>query len=179
MRNLSIFVTSSALLLLFACTPTLNWREVRLESPEGSALKAQLPCKPDAATRQQQLAGIQLNLSMMGCIAGEATFTLSRIPLSDPLTAPKVLAAWQAFALRSLSAQPATVRGIKIAGASAWPPTARVTLAGTTTQADIAWFAQQTPAGLTLYQAAMYVKAPAKPVSNEAVTTFFESLQIQ
>ena len=179
MRNLSIFVTSSALLLLFACTPTLNWREVRLESADGSALKAQLPCKPDAATRKQQLAGIQVNLSMMGCVAGEATFTLSRIPLSDPLTAPKVLAAWQAFALSSLNAPPATVRGINIAGASAWPPTAGVTLAGAATQADIAWFARQSATGLTLYQAAMYVKAPVKPISNEAVTTFFESLQIQ
>jgi hypothetical protein len=179
MRNLSIFVTSSALLLLFACTPTLNWREVRLESANGSALKAQLPCKPDAATRKQQLANIQVELGMMGCVAGDATFTLSRIPLSDPLAAPKVLAAWQAFALSSLNAQPATVRGINIAGASAWPPTARVTLAGTTTQADIAWFARQSTTGLTLYQAAMYIKAPAKPASTEAVTTFFESLQIQ
>lgn len=185
MQAIRFFVTTatalavlSALLLAAACTPKLNWREVRLESVDGSTLKAQLPCKPDAATRKQQMGSVQVELSMMGCVADKATFTLSRIPLTDPLTAPQVLAAWQAAALRSLNAKPATIRGIKIDGASAWPPTARVSLAGTTTLAELAWFARQTPAGLTLYQAGIYVNAPAKQLDAEAVSTFFESLQI-
>ena len=33
---------------LLACSPTFNWREVRLES---TGLKAMFPCKPDHATR--------------------------------------------------------------------------------------------------------------------------------
>jgi hypothetical protein len=37
------------------------------------------------------------------------------------------------------------------------------------------WFAKQTATGLTLYQVALYGKQP----SNEAITTFFESLQLQ
>jgi hypothetical protein len=187
MQAIRFFVTTATalgvlgvlLLTTTACTPKLNWREVRLESASGSALKAQLPCKPDAATRKQLLGNIQVELSMMGCVADKATFTLSRIPLTDPLTAPQVLAAWQAAAISGLNAKPAPLRGIKLAGASAWPATARVTLAGTTAQAELAWFAQQTPAGLTLYQAGIYVNAPAKQLDADAVTTFFESLQIQ
>jgi hypothetical protein len=163
------------LLLITACTPALNWRDVRLESADGSALKAALPCKPDAATRKQQLGGIQVDLSMMGCVVNDATFTLSRIPVLDPLSAPKVLAAWQAAAVANMKAVATPTIPAIVAGAGAWPPAARVTLAGVTTQAQIIWFAKQSSTGLTLYQAALYSKQP----SNEAATTFFESLQLQ
>jgi hypothetical protein len=163
------------LLFIAACTPTLNWRDVRLDSADGSTLKAALPCKPDAATRKQQLGDILVDLSMMGCVANDSTFTVSRIPLLDPLSAPKVLAAWQAAAAANVKAISAPTIPVSVSGAGAWPPAARVTLLGTTTQAEIVWFVKQTSAGLTLYQAAIYGKQPSK----EAATTFFESLQLQ
>ena len=162
-------------LLFLACTPALNWREVRLESADGSVLKASLPCKPDTATRKQGLSNIQIDLSMMGCVANETTFTLSRIPISNPLDAPKVLASWQAAGVTNIGAKPALMTSANISGAGAWPPATRVTLIGTATQAHMLWFAKQTATGLTLYQAALYGKQP----SNEAITTFFESLQLQ
>lgn len=158
-----------------ACTPSLNWRDVRLESADGSALKAALPCKPDSATRKQQLGDVQVNLSMMGCLSNETTFTLSRIPLSNPLDAPKVLTAWQSSAEANVSAKSAPMTPVAVAGASAWPPAARVKLLGAATQVHMLWFAKQTATSLTLYQAAVYGKQP----SNEAITTFFESLQLQ
>lgn len=40
--------------LLAACSPALNWREVRATP---SALKAMMPCKPDKAVRQVAVAG--------------------------------------------------------------------------------------------------------------------------
>ena len=161
--------------LISACTPALNWREVRFESADGSTLKAELPCKPDTATRQQQLNDIQIELSMMGCVANETTFTLSRMPLTNPLDAPKVLAAWQASAAANVKANPVPSMAATVAGAGAWPIASRVTLTGTTTQAQILWFAKQSSTGITLYQAAVYGKQP----NNEAITTFFESLQLQ
>jgi hypothetical protein len=177
-------INSTLILLLCslfcACTPTFNWREVRLESADGSALKAALPCKPDAATRKQQLGDIQVSLSMMGCVANETTFTLSRIPLTNALDAPKVLAAWQTAAAtnvgdKQVGAKPMPMTAANVSGAGAWPPAARVTLAGPATQAYMLWFAKQTATGVTLYQAALYSKQP----SSEAVSTFFESLQLQ
>ena len=177
-------LADSALILLlcslfYACTPTFNWRDVRLESADGSALKAALPCKPDTAMRKQQLGDIQVELSMTGCVANETTFTLSRIPVANPLDAPKVLDAWQAAAAANVGAkplsEPITIASINVAGAGAWPPAARVTLNGATTQAHMLWFAKQTAAGVTLYQAAVY----GKQLSPEAVATFFESLQLQ
>ena len=112
---------------------------------------------------------------MMGCQSNEMTFTLSRIPLTNPLDAPKVLAAWQAAAVTNVGAQPTATTAAGVAGASAWPPAARVTLTGTVTLAHMLWFAKQTVTGVTLYQAALYGKQP----DNEAITTFFESLQLQ
>jgi hypothetical protein len=183
MLLLPIFVRFSArfalfcagLLLMSACTPTLNWREVRFEVPDGTTLKAELPCKPDVATRKQQLGGFQVELSMMGCLAGDVTFTLSRIPLSDPLSAPKILAAWQAAVAANVQAKPVPTTPTTVTGAGAWPPAARVTLTGTATQAQMLWFAKQSSTGITLYQAAAY----GKPASTEAATIFFESLQLQ
>ena len=175
-RQLSLkLAISSLIVLLCACTPALNWRDVRLESADGSTLKASLPCKPDHATRKQQLADIRVDLSMMGCVANDATFTLSHIPLNNPLEASKVLAAWQAAGVSNVIAKPASMVAATVSGASAWPPATRVTLDGAATQAHMLWFAKQTTTGVTLYQAAMYSKQP----SNEAITTFFESLQLQ
>ena len=168
-------VSSALILLLCACTPALNWRDVRLESSDGSALKATLPCKPDSATRKQQLSDVQVELSMMGCIANETTFTLSRIPLANLLDAPKVLTAWQAAGVANVKARPASVSAAVVSGAGAWPPAARVALVGVATQAHMLWFAKQTATGVTLYQAALYGKQP----SQESITTFFESLQLQ
>jgi hypothetical protein len=167
------------LLLISACTPALNWRDVRLESADGSTLKAALPCKPDAATRKQQLGGILVDLSMMGCVVNDATFTLSRIPVLDPLSAPKLLAAWQAAAEVNVEAGPTPTTTVIISGAGAWPPAARVTLAGATSQAQIVWFAKQSSTGLTLYQAGMYGKQAQKDGNTETTNTFFESLQLQ
>jgi len=161
--------------LISACTPALNWREVRFESTDGSTLKAVLPCKPDTATRKQQLGGIQVDLSMMGCVANETTFTLSRMPLTNPLDAPKVLAAWQAAAAANVKTNSVPSMAATVAGAGAWPIASRVTLTGAATQAQMLWFAKQSSTGLTLYQAAVYGKQP----SDEAITTFFESLQLQ
>jgi hypothetical protein len=166
---------SALILLLCACTPALNWREVRLESADGSTLKAALPCKPDTATRRQQLANIQVELSMMGCVANETTFTLSRIPVSNPLEASKVLAAWQAAGVSNVKAKPASMVAATVSGAGAWPAATRVSLDGAATQAHMIWFAKQAGTDVTLYQAALYGKKP----SNEAITTFFESLQLQ
>ena len=57
-----------SLLALTACSPSLNWREVRASQGE---LKAMLPCKPDQGNRKQTLAGLELDVHMTGCKAGQ------------------------------------------------------------------------------------------------------------
>jgi hypothetical protein len=79
--------------VLTACTPAFNWREVRFE---GSALVALLPCKPDRAVRQLNIGGAQRNVSMMGCEAGGAMFTVTLMDVQDAQQVRSVLAQWQA-----------------------------------------------------------------------------------
>jgi hypothetical protein len=69
-------VGMAALGLLPACTPTMNWRDVRFDNSPVAAL---LPCKPDRATRSIALGGVALELVMAGCEAGGAMFTVSYI----------------------------------------------------------------------------------------------------
>jgi hypothetical protein len=90
------------------------------------------------------------------------------------------LAAWQAAAAtnvgdKQVGDRPVPIASPNVSGAGAWPPAARVTLTGAATQAHMLWFAKQTATGVTLYQAALYGRQP----SNEAISTFFESLQLQ
>ena len=181
--NLRVLTCAALFLLLSACTPTLNWRNVQLHTVNDSTLKAALPCKPDTATRKQQLGDIQVELSMVGCMVDETTFTLSSIPLNHPRDAAKVLTAWQAAAAVNVGAKPVALAAASVSGAGAWPTASRVTLMGATTQAHMLWFAKQTAAGLTLYQAALYGKrANNQSIDqsmDEAITTFFESLQLQ
>jgi hypothetical protein len=64
------------LLLSTACTPAMNWRDVRFDNSPVAAL---LPCKPDRATRSIALGGVARDMVMAGCEAGGAMFTVSYI----------------------------------------------------------------------------------------------------
>lgn len=190
MRQLHFLVTSVTLTTfatLLACTPMLDWREVRFEgaqeASDASPLTALLPCKPDRATREQTVGGERVSLSMMGCPAAGATFTLSRMVLHNPAKAPQVLAAWQAATLANTNAtnaaQPETLP-FKVPGASGWPSAVRMNLsaAAAVGAAQVAWFAQLAGPDIVLYQSAIYRSQDAKSVAAEATDTFFESLRL-
>ncbi|MBS7806278.1 hypothetical protein [Variovorax sp. PCZ-1] len=61
---------------LTSCTPAFNWREVGFDQAGVTAL---LPCKPDRGSRAVQLAGQAMQMSMAGCEAGGAMFTVSLV----------------------------------------------------------------------------------------------------
>ena len=54
---------------LAACSPTYNWRDVRVTP---ASLQGMLPCKPDRGQRQVSLAGRQVDMHVLGCDAGGA-----------------------------------------------------------------------------------------------------------
>jgi hypothetical protein len=205
MRLLHFLVTSVILMPLLACTPALDWREARFEgamdASDASPLAALLPCKPDRATRAQTVGGELVSLSMMGCPAEGATFTLSRMVLKTPAKAQQVLAAWQAATLANLvpgvKAQADTTPALqpvivpfKVPGASGWPAAVRLDVTGPAKvpgaagaaaaplTGRVAWFAQLAGSEVVLYQAAIYASRDAKPLSAESTNTFFESLRL-
>ena len=101
------FVFAAAVFAVAACSPTFNWREVRAESV---ALKATLPCKPDKAARTVPMAGRQVELKVLGCEAGGATFAVLTGDIVDPLRSGEVLAQWRAATLANMRSAPASVQ---------------------------------------------------------------------
>ena len=93
-------------LVLSACNPALNWREVRFDD---QPVRVMLPCKPERAERTVTLGEASATLRMMGCEAQGLNFTWSRIDLPSPaqVSAATVMRAWQGASLQALGADPA------------------------------------------------------------------------
>ena len=163
---------AAALLSLAACSPTFNWREVRAES---ASLKAMLPCKPDRGARTVPMAGRQVELQVLGCEAGGATFAVLTGDIGDPLRSGEVLAQWRAATLANQRAAPggAQDRPFLPAGAMALAQSLRVSAAGqradgSKVESQAAYFAR----GSRVVQAVIY----ADQVPAEAAETFFAGL---
>lgn len=86
---------------LAACSPDQNWRQVTFE---GTALKVQLPCKPDRTTREVPLGGSPVQLAVVGCESGGAMLAVMTAPLPAGADAQAVLAGWQQATLAHLQA---------------------------------------------------------------------------
>lgn len=158
---------------LLACSPTLNWREVR---PEGVSLSMLLPCKPDRANKSVPLDGRDTVLSMTGCEAGGAMFALARADVGDASRAAQVLAQWQSLTLAHMRAPAAVTQNAQVVGADALPQPVLVSARGShpngqAVEGRALYFAR----GSQLFQAVVY----APRVSSEAVETFFSSFKFQ
>src|SRR3569832_336237 len=77
-RLLSIALTACALL---ACTPAHDWREVR---GANAPFTVMLPAKPAVQTRQLELAGMQVTMTMTAAVADEVTFGVASVQLPNP-----------------------------------------------------------------------------------------------
>jgi hypothetical protein len=165
----------AAALALAACSPTFNWRSVRAES---APLKAMLPCKPDKASRTVPMAGRQVELKVIGCEAGGATFAVLAGDVVDPSRAGEVLAQWRAATLANMrtASSSAPDRPFVPAGAMALPQSLRVAATGrradgSTVDSEAVYFAR----GSYVVQAVIY----ADKIPAEAAGTFFDGLAFE
>lgn len=198
-RMNSLFFAASAttlLLLLPACSPTLNWRDVR---PEGTGLVLLLPCKPDKAEKTVPLGGKPTMLKMLGCNAAGATFAVAMADIGDAAAAASVLAQWQALTLANMKAPPleggggavggavaaasaaagsqsTQVAALKLPGAAPQPSPVLIKARGqradgTAAAGNAAYFAQ----GSQLFQVVLY----ADKIAPEVSETFFSSIRFE
>ena len=165
----------AALLALAACSPALNWREVR---PEGTRLNLLLPCKPDKAQKVVPLGGRATPLAMLGCDADGATFAVATADVGDAAQAASVLALWQELALANMKAAPASrqMLPLTLPGTAPGTPVTRLQAQGqradgSAVSTQAAYFAQ----GSQLFQVVMY----APRIAPEAAETFFSSLKFE
>ena len=161
-------------LLVAACSPVYNWREVSLS---GAGLKLLLPCKPDQGHRTMSLTGQELEMQITGCETGSALFAIAHVDLADSGKTEAAMKQWKAAMLRNMQAQEsAQLPGFTTQGASTQPPPVRLTAQGrrqdgSAVAAQGVWFAR----GAHLYHAVVY----ADRLNQEAVDTFFSGIEFQ
>lgn len=159
--------------LMLACSPTLNWREVR---PDGvSSMTLLLPCKPDRASKTVPLGGRPTRLSMTGCEAGGAVFALAVAELADPDQTAQLLAQWQSLTLAHMRAAQSRSEPVQVSGADARVPALHVWARGThpdgqAIEGQARYFAR----GSQMFQAVIY----APRIAPEAAETFFSSFKL-
>jgi hypothetical protein len=141
---------AGALLALAACSPALDWREVR---PDDSGAVAWFPCKPTHHARRVSLAGQERLLHLVACSAGDATWALAFADVGDPAQVGAALDALRSATLDNLGADAGAVRTLPLAVAGATPFAASGRLAfagrrpdGLAVQAQVAVFARGTRA---------------------------------
>ena len=96
---------------LVACSPSLDWRELRTED---TALIVTWPCKPRSHARTVTLAGQAVRWTLYACEAGGATWGLGWTSLSGPDQVPPAMEALKLLASQNW--------GGALTEASSWLP---------------------------------------------------------
>jgi hypothetical protein len=173
MKNFSVLLAGAMALLLSACQPTYNWRDIGFE---GTNVKAQLPCKPDRTQKEVTMAQTQVTLQVAGCEAGGGMWVVMTGQLPAKVDAAEVLQGWQAATWRTLQAQnpaqqtwpaPKALPGAVRVRAQGLQPN------GQPTQAQGVWVAWPEGEGVQWVNAMVYQST----IQGETADTFFESIR--
>jgi len=168
-------LATTAALVLAACSPTFNWREVPIAD---AGLVALLPCKPDRANRALPLGAESVQIDMAGCETGGATFAIAHASAGNPAQAEAWLIAWRAAMRNQLGAAQVSEGAAALQRATAVPAPVRLDAQPAQPGAapvQVLWFAQsQKDGSVALYQATIL----GRPSSQEAAKTFFEGLRL-
>lgn len=156
--------------LLAACSPALDWREVRAEA---GAL-ALFPCKPVKETRAVLLTGLKTSMTMRACQAGGVTYALASAEVGDPARIAPALAELKSSLAGNIGGTAPVTRPLALPGMTPSAEAQRVALQGalpdgTPVRQSSAFFAR----GTWVFQATVMGPEPAA----EAVETFFEGFK--
>jgi len=165
--------TGLAALFLAACTPELDWRELR---PAGTSVQVLLPCKPASHARRVTLAGAEVEMALYACRAADATWAIAQADLADPSRVTAALDELARAAQRNLGSatapsQPASVPGMTPnASARVWRIDGRLP-DGRAVVDTVVLFAH----GTRIVQASVI----AERADAAALATFVESLRVK
>ena len=158
------------LAVLVACSPALDWREVRVD---GDALVAQFPCRPDRRIREVPLAGARVRMEMVACSTGGMTFAASHFAVDEPANVATAMAALKAATVANVGgASPQSVP-FELRGMTPNPAAARLSVAGRLPGGEAVRLSSVfLSRGLRIYQ--LSVVGPAS--SSSAADTFFAGM---
>ena len=157
---------------LAACTPVLDWREVRVG---GGSLAGLYPCRPEHRVRTVSLAAGNHRMEMVACMAGDSTYAISYIDLVDPATVTGALKALRTAAAGNVGGIQPHIDPFSLRGMTPNVEAARLRVEGRlpdgkTVQEHAVFFVK----GLRIYQASVIGAMPAP----EAVETFLSGLKL-
>ena len=161
----------AAAVLLAACSPALDWRDVR---PAGSHVTLLMPCKPVVQERRLPLAGASVSLTLQACKAGDQTWGIAHADVADPARVGAALVELRTSAAANIASLAAEVLPLQVPGATPQAASERVRLDGRLpdgrpVQMQLAVFAQ----GTRVFQAT----ALGERLPVEAAETFFGSIR--
>jgi hypothetical protein len=161
----------AALLVLAACSPALNWREVR---PEGSGILLMMPCKPDVQVRKVRLAGQSASVTLSACSSAGATWALAMSDLGDPQRVSPALEELRNSAVANVGAVESQPHAQDVPGATPNPGSVRLAMTGRlpdgqAVQEQMVVFAR----GTWVFQATVV----GERLPTEGVEVFFGSLR--
>lgn len=139
--------------LLAACSPSLNWREVR---PEGTELLLMFPCKPEQQTRALSAPGApaEARMGLARCEAAGLGFSLSWSDVPDPAQLTPALKQMREAVVLGLNLPAGDPQALQLTGMTPSPEAVSLALgtaSGKGQQARLAVFAR----GLRVYQLLM------------------------
>jgi len=158
--------------VMAACSPTLDWRQVR---PEGWGLVASWPCRPTLQVRPVALAGPAIELGLLSCSAGDHRFAIASADVSDPTRVGPALQALAAAAQANVqgvieSERPAVVPGMTPQPAARWWRVQGRLPDGQPVREQVLVFAK----GLRVFQATL-----VGPVADDLLAkAFFDSIEL-
>ena len=158
---------------LHACSPALDWREVR---PDGSDARVLMPCKPASHARRVALGGAEATWTLHACQAMGMTWGFGFATLDDPARADDVLRELRRSALSNIGASDAEALPLRVDAATPNAPSARLASRGRlpdgrAVQQQVAFFVE----GARVYQASVV----GSVVLAEEAQTFFDSLSLR
>ena len=156
-----------------ACSPTFDWREVRMAQ---GGLVATLPCKPEKDSRTVPMAGRDVQLQALSCSTGGATFAVLTAEIQDASRAGDVLAQWKAATLANLHSASARESAFVPLGARKLPQSLQVVTSGqradgSKVESHAAYFAR----GAQVFQAVIY----ADRLKPDVAEPFFSGLKLE
>jgi hypothetical protein len=155
-------------LLLSACSPTLNWRDVEV----GAQTRMQFPCRPERAERQVVLAGVPSQARMVVCDAGGLSWSATVFEVRDPVRLTSSLRELRLNFVDRLGGRggQATVRPVQIAGMTPSDEAHRVTVPG---RAEAVFVAR----GLQVFQLVVMARSDAPRQWADSAEEFLGSVR--
>ncbi|QAU35943.1 hypothetical protein EKL02_02625 [Janthinobacterium sp. 17J80-10] len=154
-------------LLLAACSPKFDWRQVRGTPVPFEVL---LPAKPASVTRPVELGGSKVDMTMTAAEVDGVTFAVGAATLPDAATVPAALASMKAGLLRNING---SIR--REAGAGAGPLELEATGTRAPDASELLLLARFFAKDARVYQ--VVVLGPSSRLARDEADTFFSSFK--